>query len=663
MFGLLGKNEENDEFKKLEEKLRSVSDEPVLNIKNRENLKQNLMRSIKRNEDDVLLSSSILDLSDSLEKISAEIIIPSWTVFSMRERLLSVIEGRDQYNYDSDGFIGKRSFLRTAIGSVLLVMFVFTSIFIFPFQVPTTFAKETYLDEIKGDVYVLRVGSLIPAKAVSELQEGDVVLTKNNGTAVVHYFDDSVSRMSEDTKLEIKRLYSEPLNKVSTDVEVHLKEGRLWSKVVNLVDDSSFKVETESVAATVTKKAVFDVQVKENDTKVTVFDNVVNVKRSDSSDNKPATVVAGYEANVDSIDNISSAIKVQPIVKNDASTIAWVDSNLNSDNAYEKQLAQQKEKEIASNQNIESEQTPVTAAVESPVKQNEKAEDIKKRFLSVYNDFVKTENFLVRGLNRESEQGIFNFKNSSVQIASDLISLKNVDSFSADLLSGFINEKISSQVKDLSPFMPGDALYPAREAIADVQMTFALTNVDKVKTRLSQAESKLLDIQEMLKRNDIEHAKQLVYDYKFITDSFSLKITDQTVDEFKDNLLEIVNEQIQQVKVLTVIKQKLTEMSQVELKDSIEQIRKKYLTKIVSSLVKLPDSIPKSVVYDLKSLLESYMGANANDSEVIIPVLNTLLNRRDRIVPAKSAQEIIPKDLGVVVIEKVEATPMATPVK
>ena len=657
MFNLFAKPGEEKELKRLESRLFSL-EKPSLTAVQKRDLRLSLMKSVKSGRQGELLPSALRNLGFKINRIANSVKMPAWVVFSMKERILQVVEDRGNYEFDNNWFRAG-NLLRTAISGALLLIFVVTSILVFPFSAPTSYARLTYFDDVSGDVYVLRDGAFLQAKSSFALQEGDVVMTNNQGTASVHFFDDSLSRLGENTNLEIKRLYSEPLNPVATDVELYLNKGKVWNKVVNLTDDSSsFTVETNRVSASVVKKAVFDVTIDKNDTKIAVFDNVVNLVTTNNIENSSKTVVAGFQAQLEhqtgaeiQLESISNT-GVDP---NDGKK--WVAANLESDLEYDKKLGEQKEKIFSTELPVSGSTNAEVISAGNTFNTSEKFNAARDAFLEAYGVLTKAETMLARGNRAEAKSLLYAFRSKTVLVLSQMDELIAAGDPNAVLLESLINEKISSQKKDLATFLPDNALYEAKKMISEVELIAASSDVKKIQIELSQAEGKLLEFQALLKMNKYDYAMRVFRDYKLMSLGFSIKIDRDNLAELQDNLADIVKNQIQQIKVLTALEQTLITQGQAGYRDEVEMARQNLLKKLVDSMAKLPDTLPSEIVYDLKDMFQSYLADKTEDAKFILPVLDTLVSGDKQLKFIMPGENSIPDDIGVVVIEDQAGTP------
>ena len=147
------------------------------------------------------------------------------------------------------------------LGAVLTLAVFIIGFFNFAFTpYKASAAAATTLDEIIGSVVIIRDSQAITVKPGFVLKIDDVIKTGKDSQAVIKFLDQSVSRLSENTEVQISKLFINPLNKTETLVEIVLNRGRLWNRVVNLIDDfSHFQVKAGDTGGG-KKKAAFDVE-------------------------------------------------------------------------------------------------------------------------------------------------------------------------------------------------------------------------------------------------------------------------------------------------------------------------------------------------------------------------------------------------------------------
>jgi len=635
------------ETEKLIISLKKVA-KPKLSSENRDLLRKNILYAVTKNNQPEFMPASLRHLGLKVNRVAAQVSLPAVAAARIKERLFGFIERNPLFGLSAAPHF---KYLRMALSSLLLFVFSFTAVFVMPYQVPQAYAR-TYLDEVKGDVFVSREGRLISAMAHFALQEGDKIVTKTGGLVTVHFFDDSVSRLGENTSLEIKKLYTEPMHPMVTGVQLFLKEGRLWSRVINMIDDrSEFTVETVSVRANVSKKAAFDLYVGGDVTQLAVFDNVVDIVSVDG-DTAVSTVVAGYSAAIDT--SQSSNIELSAIDPEDPdvqATTKWVAANMRSDRAYDRQIVT----DVAAN--VLNAGTTDEANI--PVLANPEIEKIKIAFLDNYSELTQAEAMFVAGDRQQGLELLRNFSSGVSDIMAQMPTIEISDAFNAGILRNLMNEKIAVQLKDLSTFVPGDKLYAVKDALREVELMMAADDAQSVQIKLSQAESKLFEIQELLKENKVDFATSLIRNYQKEIDQVVLRIDIANTD-IAGILVPLVTQQVQQIKVLTAMEEALSSSGQEDFRLQISQIRVDSLKKLLDALEKLRGTIPVEVSIDLKGIFDTYFDTDSIDADMINATFERLLEGGEGLNFIQPDADKLPSELGVVMIVTVEATPDIT---
>lgn len=666
ILSIIEKNSEKDlrACEKLEKKLLTISKPQLSNLdaqKLRSSLLSTLARHDNRTEQSTseLLPTSLQKLGTHIQKAGQELSLPQHMKASLKERILTYIQGHLVVGFDHGFLLRTKRF--KFVSYVLLFTFVTSSLFLFPFQSQVAQAHSTYLTEIRGDVFVLRNRQLLKGKIFLDLKEGDVILTKGQSFVTIHFFDDSLSRLGENTQLEIQKLYTEPLHHAVTQVGVFLKEGRMWTRVINLIDDTSnFTIATKEAHATVSKKAAFDMSVEEGEVKLAVFDNVVDLVPLDTQE-KPQSVVAGYAASLSSDNNVQLvALDIEEPSQNLNSS--WVESNLDRDQVYDQELIEEKEKSIDSDHDMSaSEDTTTVEGNDAVLLANEDVQKATDEFMSAYRELKHGETMLVRGFHSEGIRSLKNFQEQTRDVIKQLPDLQQKDSFGTDLLRKMIEEKISLQLKDLAAFLPGERLYVVKEVLQDVQQLLPLDQVSKTQLQLSHAEGKLLEIQELIKDEKVGLAITILKGYENKTAQFVLTVNEQNIDELQDELVDIINQQLQQIKALMAIEQNLknvtaTDEHKQELLQEVTRVRRESLQRLVVSLDHLPEGLSAELVTDLKNIFDVYLAASNEDEDLIIPAFNKLVGKDYQLSFIQPDDSQLPKKLGAVTVVSEEAT-------
>ncbi len=502
------------ELEKLMVSLKKVP-KPQLNAEQKNLLRRNLLYAIGRNENAAgrssnaagrnawnapgngnaeLLPSSLRRLGLNIHRVATQVTLPVVTAVRLKERIFGIISRNPFFGFSSAPYF---KYFRMVLSSVLLFIFSFTAVFVMPYRVPKALA-QTFLSDVQGDVFVVRDGRMMTAMARLALQEGDQILTGAKSFVSVYFLDDSVTRLGENTDLQIKKLATSTLHPMVTNIELFLRDGRLWTRVINMIDDrSDFMVETEYVRANVSQKAAFDLYAKGDVTKVAVFDNVVDVVSVEDTETVK-TVVAGYSAEMlhGESSGETSTLELSAMNSRDpalqASTL-WISANMASDEAYDEQiLTDVTASVLQADAGMEDENVPVLA--------NAEIEEKKVFFMEQYKDLIKAKAMFAGGSPREGLKLLRSFNRGVYDVAVALHDFEAKDPFNAGLLRSLINEKIAVQLKDMANFVPGDDLYPVKDSLRKVELLLAGDDAQEARIKLAQAGAKLLEMQELLKK-------------------------------------------------------------------------------------------------------------------------------------------------------------------
>jgi len=648
------------ELEQLEQQLRQVSN-VELPVKQKQAMKRQLFAAIQERADgkeEFLLPQNLRVLRSNIRETGEQTRLSIPERVYMKERLLSFISRTNWLGLAFGPFRGLRSprFFKTALSSALLLFFVFTSVFVFPLQVPLTYAARlTYIDDFSGDAYVLRSGKVLDAQKYFSLQEGDVLMTKENSSITVRFFDDSVSRLDSNTQVEVKRLYSEPFNSVATQVELLLTDGHIWIRVLNLIDENShFTIATESTAATVTKTAAFDLQTHVYDTTLSVFDNVVDfaLGRGVATETRP--VLAGFQAQV-SQENGNSVTKIIPIAEGlhgNKEVAQWIESNLEKDKIHTELLAEENHKALEDNSANADVLQQDTDQPESEKLTNEAIEQERVHFLDAYSRLLLGQTYLMRQQGVEGMPLVLEFSATVRSIMLRYPQYQLQDPLNANLLLSLIQSKVAEQRKALVPLLPGDVLYPVKEELENVDLYLAGSDIDKAKMQLSQSEDKLHEVQDLVDKANFDQAQAVLVRYQRQIDNLVLKVNSENASELQDKLVSLFDQQIEQIKVLTSIEKSLFE-TQSDLLKKVRELREQVLKKLMAAMEKMNDDLPIGMIQELRDVLETYMDEGAYD-EVFVSLLNKMLLKYG--MDTTGGGEKLPTELGVLTIVEEDAT-------
>lgn len=626
----------------LERALKGL-EKPQISATHKKEMRDHLVQRIRNGEQQEYLPLTLRHLAHSVRRKGQEVTIPSWASVVLKERILDSIEQStawDEFSFEQ-GWGG----LRAGIATVLLFVFATTAVFVTPFRTPTAYAQSTYLDDVAGEVRILRHTAVLEGRPMMPLEEGDKVVTDTGGGATIRFFDDSVSRLSEKTSVQVKRLHKEPLKPMVTHVEVELEEGRMWTRVVNITDDSDFTVDTPSLRAGVQKKAAFDVQANRDRTEVSVYDNIVEVVSKKDKDSSKV-VIAGYKVALsDESVNMAMVEKIEDTEEN-----VWVAENLTNDETYEAELTEGKEVLVE----MQNENRMFVSTLNVPDEDIEKA---RKQIDDAYGTLVNAQAQLVRGARQEGIDGLNEYRRQVSVIIASLPMLEEKDPLYAELLRNLLQEKVDVQLKDLATFKPGDRLYRAKEVLQGTELALASSDVQKVEIQLAQAEDALLEMQELLQAGEPGLAATLLEQYQNRTNSFSLELTEQNEEELSEKFESLAKKQANHMKVLTAIEKSVGHEDEQAFRDAVQKVRDDTLRKFLIALEQNPDKVSEDVLLEVKDLYDSYvLNEDRSVEDLIDPAVEKLLAKEYQVSFISPDNKTGATETGILVLVSQEAS-------
>lgn len=642
----ISKNQEK-EVETLLVALRRV-EKPVLKNDQKDAMRQSLLMAIKNGADMDKAPVSLQPLDVQVGKFFQSVKLPTHLAAAMKERIMEAIERKGL----SLAFHQKH--FRFLLTSFLLAAFVSTSV-ILPFRVPVSQA-HAFIENVNGEVYVKREGRLIKAQPTFFLKEGDQLITHSASFASVRFFDESLGRLGENTQMLIQKL-SDQTDSSKQNVELYVDQGRIWAKVSDYSSDTNFSVKTQSVEAHVAKKASFDMVVEDTGTSIQVFDNVVDVVSGKEGVYKN-TIVAGYEAKLEP--NQEEKVLVAQLPSISASTIqdVWVTENLGMDK--KDYLDKSKEAEKMFNNNYEEVQLIASTQQDlmaSVVLADAEVEKQKLAFLDAYGNLLKAEGHLVRGNHQDGSRYLRTFRHDASVIIESLPELEKRDALSASILRDLIAKSIDKQKQDLAIFLPGDKLYIAKKVVSHMEILLSDANTfDRARIQLEQAESKLLEVQELLKQKKESLAFAGLRDYRDVTSQIVIRFPADQYTLIRNDFVDILNQQIEQVKVLAAIEKASYGAYSDDFVGAVAEVRDNTLKSLISSIGPFDDVIPEEDLKSLKDVFDRYLADSSTTEDFVSSALQKALSDDSRLNFIDPSTEAVPGEVGLVIIESLEST-------
>lgn len=487
-----------------------ATDKPTFDSQKRTAMKQRLMSKIKLTSHQ-RVDYSIFSLVGAVRLLSEKVQLSSSKKAEIKEKIMERIEMVPQTRFFFSNYFG---LMKKMVSSALLIVLAFG---MFSFMSVETYVVSagtfTMLDSFKGDVSIQRLQNLMPASIGMALMENDRVVTGANGAAVIRYFDNSVSRMSNNTQLQINKLVSPNDNSVNTYVEVSLFEGKIWSRVLNLVEsDSSFVVKANEVSAAA-KKAAFNVEVDHKNVQIGVFNHAVSINNA----GKTERVLSGEKLVVN---NDKSNISVLNLSEKDS---GWVKENLQNDHEYLTQVELRliEAKRVAVGLNAAGDVSYGNSLKEDAllfltfddVKKRKFDLDLAERsFIAAQ---VKLSDPTISAEDKaDAQDAMQKFGDKLKGFYQMVAEVEHTDKDYAQELRDYVDSKVLVQKKDLNMVLPDSPNYLAKNILDDAQLVGTDNEVDKLRLRVDQAADKLASAEDAKDSGKVELADKAMDDYK-----------------------------------------------------------------------------------------------------------------------------------------------------
>lgn len=521
-------------------------------------LRRRVLRSVEMGEtkQEFPLFRSLIQ---KIRQVALSIAIPRTFQAILKERILMLVE------FQGSGASGVRLpffFVRhrKALAATLAVIFSFSLLFHFTFEIPRVEASYlTALEEITGSVVVVREGKSFPGKSGLLLKVDDVIKTGQASKAVIRFLDQSVSRLDENTEMKISKLFVNPFNKTETIVEVILNRGRLWARVVNLIDNfSHFQVKARNTVAVAKKKAAFDVSIVQNGrATISAIHNRVDIVVATDKKVIETTLVKGFTAEMKTDNPTAPQIRPERIPEAGDS---WMATNLAEDKAYMDTVKQENEEQFAHQVTVLpgnlfyamkelSEGTKIAFTLNELSKQ-------KKIIFANQEKLAEAQVLLNRGQTEAAENLLSGFQSQTQAVMARVKELETSSPAQAAAIRTQVKEVLDTYEKNLALMLPTDPLYRMKEAIARTKVAVAsgVGVAEKTQELLTQAGEKLLEAHDFVEQGNPGAAAVQVQAYtKAVSDVFSevQKLSDDDKEKAVSVIIENKGEDFKSLQAMS----------------------------------------------------------------------------------------------------------------
>ena len=195
------------------------------------------------------------------------------------------------------------------------------------FSKPTSAENKTFFSNITGIVQFSNNSIFKEAQVGDILENGSTVRTDKSSSAEIVFFEDSVLRLEENSKIAIKKLLPDPRIKEVGSVTVELEFGKAWIKSFG-GGFSEFKVHCAD-AVIFPQNGTFDLLRDGNFTKIRVFDRSIKISHRGERDRGMFSLIKDRQVIV-SLIGVGEIEKIKDWEKGEE----WIKRNLFLDKNY-----------------------------------------------------------------------------------------------------------------------------------------------------------------------------------------------------------------------------------------------------------------------------------------------------------------------------------------
>jgi hypothetical protein len=274
-------------------------------------------------------------LAEQLEKLNLTVEPSAAFKQHARQDILDVVTLRSQRLWLKDVFREMLA-LRRTWATVTACAVLVTGTFGYLMQTPrVSAAKVSQIDAVRGTAMVERGEAEFDVENGFLIEEGDRLVTGNDGYLDVMFVDDSLLTVGPNTEVIISELWADPENEASTSVLVDVESGQVFAQIVNLSPSSSlFTVRTEAGEFSVDRKAHFDLKVEGDETEARVFSNLLDFDVTSEGVTREGTLGPNLHMMVNGNLLIENIEDVETLKNEDL----WVKTNLENHAAYLERL-------------------------------------------------------------------------------------------------------------------------------------------------------------------------------------------------------------------------------------------------------------------------------------------------------------------------------------
>lgn len=486
----------------------------------------------------------------------------------MKEKLFAMVEG-------SSTSFWQMFAPRKLTASIAAFALLFVAI-VQPFTSVTSVRANVFTRVVSysGEVKVLRGGSEIGVDSDMPLNEGDTLVTGPAGFVEVRFSDDNLVRLGSSSKLVMKEFE----NPVSTQVELQVLEGEVWSNVIGVYgEDSYFKFVSNNLSGRVTSASTFDVAATDAYTRVVAISRPVSLKLAYDGDVVPANLSAGQMVKVKKetpylsyLDKLAFEERVSEV------DMDWFASNIRLDQIYKARLAA----DLSEQRKKEAGITPDSFFY--PVKELGRATRLalavspeKKSALELKianQKILEAEVMISKGDRNTADALLAQSQQKFEKVTNQVNQLKMDEPESSKKIEAELNNAVLDQKKSFKTVLPSDEAYEVKQAVNTVELIVAGENTAaKAKVSINQAQEALDEAQDLVDAGEDDLAIKKLDEYAVKIDAVAKDVEALPEAQQGEVALKLIENNTQSIVTLDSVGEKAGD--KVELSEKVTEAK------------------------------------------------------------------------------------------
>lgn len=157
--------------------------------------------------------------------------------------LILSIEKSESFIFTIKDFLKKfhENFIRFGfmIGGGAIALVLMVPLFSFFTSHTSSASEPSFIRDITGNIAIERSGVIFFPEENQELFNSDIIITNENSSLEIVFFEGTILRMAENSQIEIEKINPHPFLFSSGGITAHLEKGKVWVKTFQMASNGA----------------------------------------------------------------------------------------------------------------------------------------------------------------------------------------------------------------------------------------------------------------------------------------------------------------------------------------------------------------------------------------------------------------------------------------